>query len=259
MGEVFTPTPSGGNNFSAQNQPAALFNAMVAPVVQQKIKGILWYQGETNSWNPKPYNKLLTALIADWRNKWDDPTLPFCYVQLANFMETDYVPVKSSWAELRFGQFQTLSVPNTAMAVAIDLGEWNDIHPLNKKDVGERLALGALKVAYNKDLVHSGPIYQSAKRQGNKIVLSFSSVGGRLKAKDEEELRRFEVAGEDGKFVWAKAKIIGDKIEVWHEDIPLPQKVRYAWADNPRDANLYNTEGLPASPFQTLEIPETIK
>jgi len=252
VGEVYEPAiSSGGAVFSAQNQPAALYNAMVAPLINQKIKGILWYQGETNSWNPEPYKKLLPALINDWRNKWHDENLPFLFVQLANFMDVDYLPTESQWAELRFAQFQSLAVPNTAMTVAIDLGEWNDIHPLNKKDVGERLALGAMKLAYHEDIVYSGPIYKSFKKQGNKIILTLEETGGGLITNDGEELRRFEIAGSDGKFVWAEAKIIGNTVEVWNDEIETPVRVRYAWCDNPRDANLYNKEGLPASPFQT--------
>lgn len=252
VGEAFKPVKSsGGPNFSTQNQPAALYNAMVAPVINHEIKGILWYQGETNSWNPDNYHELMTALINDLRNKWNDPDLPFLYVQLANFMEVDYLPTESSWAELRYEQLQTLEVPNTAMAVAIDLGEWNDIHPLNKKDVGERLALGAFKVAYDENIVHSGPIYDSYKKEGNQYILSFKNVGSGLVSNDGDELRRFEIAGENGEFVWANAKIDGNKVIVWNNEIENPVQVRYAWADNPRDANLYNKEGLPASPFQT--------
>jgi len=252
VGEVYEPTKSeGGISFSAQNQPSALHNAMIAPLANQKIKGFVWYQGETNAWNPAPYNKLLTTLIADWRKKWHDENLPFLYVQLANFMDVDFLPTESVWAELRFAQFQALAIPNTAMAVAIDLGEWNDIHPLNKKDVGERLALGAMKLAYNENIVYSGPIYKSYQKQGNKMILTFEETGGGLIANDGEALRRFEIAGSDGKFLWAKAKINGNTIEVWNDKIETPVKVRYAWCDNPRDANLYNLEGLPASPFET--------
>ena len=251
VGEVFEPKGESPPAFVVQDQPTALYNAMVAPVIQQKVKGFLWYQGETNSWNPKPYFDYLYALIQDWRSKWQNDDLPFLYVQLANFMEVDYLPVESKWAELRFAQFRALSVPNTAMTVTIDLGEWNDIHPLNKKDVGERLAKAALKLAYNKNIVYSGPIYSSSKIDGNKIVLSFDHIGSGLISNDGEPLRRFEIAGSDGIFRWATAKIIGAKIEVWNENIAHPVKVRYAWSDNPRDANLYNKEGLPASPFQT--------
>ena len=135
---------------------------MVAPMVDYRIKGILWYQGETNSNNPQEYQKLLPALINDWRNKWQQGNIPFLYVQLPNFMEVQYLPSESRWAELRFTQLKTLSVVNTAMAVTIDAGEWNDIHPLGKKVVGERLALAALKLAYGNDkIVYSGPIFKS--------------------------------------------------------------------------------------------------
>jgi sialate O-acetylesterase len=254
VGEVYKPVQAEVNPaFSAQNQPAALYNAMVAPLIQQKIKGFLWYQGESNAGNPEFYSNYLSALINDWRNKWNNENLPFLYVQLANFQDVDYLPTESKWAELRFAQLQALSVPNTAMTVAIDLGEWNDIHPLNKKDVGERLALGAFKLAYRENLVYSGPIYDSYKKDGNKIIVTFNEVGSGLISNDGEELRRFEIAGSDGKFVWANAKIAGNTIEVWSDEIENPVKVRYAWADNPRDANLYNAEGLPASPFETKD------
>ncbi len=254
VGEVFEPREFSGSFFSAQNQPTSLYNAMIAPLIHQKTKGFLWYQGETNAGNPEPYADFMSALINDWRNKWQDDNLPFLFVQLANFMDVDYLPTESKWAELRFAQFKALKVPNTAMAVSIDLGEWNDIHPLNKKDVGERLALGALKLAYHQDLVYSGPLFQSAKKEGNKIIVSFDDVGSGLTTNDSEDLRRFEIAGSDGKFVWANAKISGNTVEVWNDEIDNPVKVRYAWSDNPRDANLYNKEGLPASPFETSEL-----
>jgi sialate O-acetylesterase len=138
------------------------------------------------------------------------------------------------------------------MAVAIDLGEWNDIHPANKKDVGIRLALSALKVAYNdKEVVHSGPLYESSKIEGNKIIITFKNVGSGLISLDGEELNRFAIAGADQKFVWSKAKIEGNTVVVWNDDIANPMYVRYAWADNPDGANLYNKVGLPASPFRT--------
>jgi sialate O-acetylesterase len=153
---------------------------------------------------------------------------------------------------MREAALQTLSVPNTAMAVTIDLGEWNDIHPDNKKDVGERLALAAQKLVYGgKKLVSSGPLYQSSRIDGTKIILSFTNTGSGLTAIDAEELNQFAIAGADKNFVWAKARIEGDKVVVWSEEVPEPKYVRYAWADNPVGANLYNKEGLPASPFRT--------
>jgi len=169
-------------------------------------------------------------------------------------MEVNYLPGESNWALMREAALQTLSVPNTAMAVTIDLGEWNDIHPDNKKDVGERLALAAQKLIYgDKKVVPSGPLYKSSKIEGNKITLSFDYVGSELIANDGEDLNWFAIAGADKKFVWAKAKIVGDKVVVWSDEISEPKYVRYAWADNPDGANLYNQEGLPASPFRTDE------
>ncbi len=158
---------------------------MTGPVVNYTLKGILWYQGESNVSNASEYQKLLPALITDWRNKWKQGNVPFLYVQLPNFQEVQYMPAESGWAILREGQMKTLSVPNTGMAVAIDLGEWNDIHPDRKKEVGERLALAAEKVAYGeKDIVYSGPLYQSSKIEGNKIIISFNNVGSGLITND---------------------------------------------------------------------------
>jgi sialate O-acetylesterase len=233
-------------------QPTALYNAMIAPLINYTIQGILWYQGEGNISHAPEYEKLLPTMISDWRRHWRQGDVPFLYVQLHNFGDVQYLPSESSWAILREGQLKTLSVPNTAMAVAIDLGEWNDIHPDNKKDVGERLALAALKLVYGeKILVSSGPIYESSKIDGNRIIISFSSVGSGLITNDGEELYHFSIAGADKKFVWAKAKIEGEKIAVWNDSLQNPMYVRYAWADNPQGANLYNKEGLPASPFRT--------
>jgi sialate O-acetylesterase len=161
------------------------------------------------------------------------------------------LPSESQWAGLRESQLRSLPVPNTAMVVAIDLGEWNDIHPDNKKTVGERLALAAEKLAYGENIIYSGPIYESSKVEGNRIRITFSSVGGGLMTNDDEELNEFAIAGADKKFVWAKAKIEGDEIIVWNDNVPNPMYVRYAWADNPVNPNLYNKEGLPASPFRT--------
>jgi sialate O-acetylesterase len=256
VGEVYAPRAGGfggGGGISAQNSPTALYNAMVAPEINYAIKGILWYQGESNADNPQQYKKLMPALIADWRNKWGQGNIPFLYVQLPNFMEANYLPSESNWAVIREAALKTLSVPNTAMAVTIDVGEWNDIHPDDKKDVGERLALGAMKIAYGENIVSSGPLFQSAKIEGNKISISFTDVGSGLTTNDGEELNYFSIAGADKKFVWAKAKIEGDKVVVWNDEIPQPMYVRYAWADNPFGANLYNKEGLPASPFRTDE------
>jgi sialate O-acetylesterase len=252
VGDVFIPQINNNSTLSLQNQPTALFNAMIAPLTNYTIKGFLWYQGESNTADAAEYEKLLPALIKDWRHQWQQADVPFLYVQLPNYMEVNYLPSESQWALIREAQLKTLSVTNTGMAVAIDLGEWNDVHPDKKKEVGIRLALAAEKIAYGeKEVVYSGPVYQSSKTEGNKITLTFSNTGSGLITIDGDELNQFAIAGADKKFVWANAKIEGDKVVVWNDDIQNPLYVRYAWADNPDDANLYNKEGLPASPFRT--------
>lgn len=239
----------------AQSAPTGLYNTMVAPAIQYGIKGFLWYQGETNVGKPKEYVQLLPTLISDWRSKWNLGNIPFLYTQLPNYMEVDYSPVESDWAQMRQSQLQTLSVTNTGMPVALDVGEWNDIHPLNKKDVGERFALWAEYLVYkDRNLVYSGPIYKTAMAKGNKVILSFDHVGSGLIARNEPELYYFAIAGADKKYVWAKAKIEGNTVVVWNDAISNPVSVRYAWADNPEGANLYNAEGLPASPFEATLI-----
>ncbi len=253
VGEVYSPRSGTPGPFpvSAQNQPTALYNAMVAPAINYTIKGFLWYQGEANAGRAEEYAKLQPAQIIDWRNKWRQGELPFLYVQLPGFMDYNYLPSESGWATLRESQLNSLSVPNTAMAVAIDVGEWNDIHPDNKKAVGDRLALAAEKIVYGENVVYSGPLYKSATIDGNKVIVSFTNTGSGLMANDGEELSEFSIAGADKKFVWAKARIEGDKIIVSNETVANPKYVRYAWADNPVNPNLFNKEGLPASPFRT--------
>ena len=231
--------------------PIGLYNAMIAPLLNYKIKGALWYQGESNADRPYEYHSLMVTLINNWREKWNEGDFPFLFVQLPNFMDPQSEPSESNWALLREAQLKTLSMPNTAMAVTYDIGEWNDIHPLDKKDVGYRLLLAAEKLAYgNNHVVYSGPIYKSMKIEGNKITLSFTNIGSGLVAK-KGKLKYFSIAGADKKFVWANAKIEGDKVVVWSNKISKPVAVRYAWADDPQGANLYNKEGLPASPFRT--------
>jgi sialate O-acetylesterase len=233
-----------------QYKPTGLYNAMISPLLNYSIKGVIWYQGESNVDRAKEYYPLFSTMINSWRKAWSQGNFPFLYVQLANLNPAQKSPTESGLAELREAQLKTLSVPNTAMVVAHDLGEWNDIHPLNKGDVGKRLALAARKLAYKEDITYSGPIFKEAKRVGNKVEISFSNTGTGLVAKNGEDLNHFAVAGEDGKFVWAKAKVENNKVIVWSDEISKPKIVRYAWADNPEGANLYNKEGLPASSFQ---------
>lgn len=253
VGEVYAPVVKrGSNGISAQAQPTALYNAMIAPLTNYGLKGVLWYQGESNVGNARAYKKLLPSIINDWRSKFARPDLPFFYVQLPNHGDMRYQPAESSLALLREAALQTLKVPFTGMAVTIDLGEWNDIHPDNKKDVGERLALIARHFTYGeKDLVYSGPIFQSAEIDGGKITVSFNNVGSGLMAIDGEPLSQFEIAGDDKNYVWANARIEGSTVVVWSDQIAHPKYVRYAWADNPVNPNLYNMEKLPASPFRT--------
>jgi sialate O-acetylesterase len=255
VGQVFRPasyeTGTGSQPVSMQNEPTGLYNTMVAPLINYRIKGILWYQGEANAGKPKEYQQLLPALINDWRKKWQQGTLPFLFVQLPNFMEVRYLPSESQWAELRFGQLKSLSVANTAMAVTIDIGEWNDIHPLEKKVVGERLALAARKLAYgNEKIVYSGPVFKSFFKEADSIKIEFDHIGSGLTIKGGGDLNHFAIAGADRKFVWAEARINNNRVIVWSDEIIDPVYVRYAWADNPEGANLYNIEGLPASPFE---------
>jgi sialate O-acetylesterase len=234
--------------------PSGLYNAMIAPLIPYGIAGAIWYQGESNAGRAYQYRTLFPAMIKNWRDDWGVGKFPFLFVQLANFMETKPEPDDSAWAELREAQLMTLALPNTGMAVIIDIGEADDIHPKNKQDVGKRLALWALADTYGKKLVKSGPIYTSMKVDGNSIVLSFDHVGGGLVAKDGEGLKGFAIAGKDRKFVWADAKIEGDTVVVSSDEVSEPAAVRYAWADNPV-CNLYNQEDLPASPFRTDKWP----
>lgn len=236
-----------------QSQPTVLFNGMIAPLIPYAMRGVLWYQGESNTNKPNEYRALFRSLINDWRSRWKQGNFPFLYVQLANFGLVDSQPAESKWAELREAQAKALSLPNTGMAVAQDLGLWNDIHPLNKQDVGKRLELAAERIAYqNHKIVYSGPVYRTKKIIGNKIILTFLNVGNGLVAKGTDTLRHFAIAGADGKFVWAIATIVDkDKVKVYSADVRSPVAVRYAWADNPGGANLYNSAGLPAAPFRT--------
>jgi sialate O-acetylesterase len=263
VADVFPPQQNfGGGGIALDYQPTALYNAMIAPLTNYAIRGVLWYQGEGNTGRPSEYQERLTAMINDWRSKWCCPgrdDFPFLYVQLPNFGDMQYLPSESSWARLRQEQLNTLSVPNTAMAVTIDLGAWNELHPDRKGEIGERLALAAMKISYGeKNIVSSGPLYQSSRIDGNKIIIEFSNVGSGLITNDGEDLAEFAIAGADKKFVWAKAKIVhgtssgkGDHVIVWNENVSDPLYVRYAWADCPVNPNLYNKEGLPASPFGT--------
>jgi len=222
---------------------------MIMPLTPYAIRGAIWYQGESNADRPAQYRKLFPAMIRDWRRVWEEGDFPFLFVQLANWS----VPQpRSNWSELREAQLMTLSLPKTGMAVTIDIGDASDIHPKNKQDVGYRLALAAQAIAYGRDVIYSGPIYESMAVEGEKVRLRFKYAYGGLVAKNSpsQNVSGFEIAGDDHKFVAAEAKIDGDTVVVRSEKTPHPVAVRYAWAMNPW-CNLYNRAGLPASPFRT--------
>lgn len=249
VGAVCRPLPE---TTFVQWKPMGLFNGMISPLLSYIIKGVIWYQGEANVSRPEEYRKLFITLINNWRQKWNQGSFPFLYVQLPNYGQPTEYSVDSNWAVLREAQLKTLSVPNTAMAVTIDIGEWNELHPINKKDVGMRLALAAQFRAYGEDdIVYSGPIYRSMKIEDNKIILTFDHLGGGLIAKDDEKLKTFFIVGTNKKFLKAEVEIKNNKIVVSNDKVTDPIAVYYAWADNPESANLYNKEGLPASPFRT--------
>jgi sialate O-acetylesterase len=235
--------------------PTGLFTSMIAPLLNYKIKGVVWYQGESNTSRAGEHYELFKLLIKDWRDNWDCGDFPFLYVQLPNYRELNIETTRYDWALFRETQLKALVIPNTGMAVTIDIGEASDIHPRNKKDVGVRLSLAARKVAYgDKQVVYSGPLYRSMSINGNKITLSFTSTGSGLVAKNGKEPGGFEICDINSNYVPAKAIIEKDKIIVWSDSIANPVAVRYAWANDPEDANLYNKEGLPASPFRTSDL-----
>jgi sialate O-acetylesterase len=234
--------------------PYSLYRGMIAPLAPYALRGVIWYQGESNAERAYAYRTLFPLMIADWRNAWGCD-FPFYFVQLANYMQTLNLPSESTWAELREAQAMALALPNTGMAVIIDIGEAEDIHPRNKRDVGLRLARLALKRTYNRaEIVDSGPCYRAHAVEGNTIRVQFNGADGGLHTRDGGAIVGFALAGADRKFVWAQARIEGDTVIVWNEAVPRPIAVRYAWADNPV-CNLTNGAGLPAAPFRTDDWP----
>jgi sialate O-acetylesterase len=238
-----SPQPKApGNPGGGSGNPATLYNGMIAPIIPYGIKGAIWYQGESNAGQSKQYRTLFPAMIADWRSRWKQGDFPFFFVQIA--------PFKGQPPEIREAQFLTLAkVKNTAMAVTTDVGNANDIHPNQKEPVGQRLALAARALTYGEKIEYSGPLYETMSAKDGKITLTFKHVGGGLVAKDGD-LKGFTIAGEDKNFVPAKAEIKGATIVVSADGVADPKAVRYGWANVP-DVNLFNKDGLPASPFRT--------
>lgn len=238
---------------TASHRPGNLYNGMIAPLVPFAIQGAIWYQGESNAGHyvASLYGLQLATMIKNWRNVWKQGEFPFLWVQLPNFRKPQEKPVETDgWVIVQEQMLKTLSVPNTGMAITIDVGEADDIHPKNKQDVGRRLAQWALAMVYDKDIVRGGPVFASMEKHEDRIILHFNNVGDGLVSKPGQQLEGFAVAGPDKQFVWADARIEGDAVVVSSPQVPEPVAVRYAWAANPK-IGLYNEAGLPASPFRT--------
>lgn len=236
--------------YRSQHEMSRLYNGMIHPLLVYTIRGVIWYQGETNASRAWQYRRLFPLMIQNWRNDWKQGDFPFYFVQLANYKKSKPQPAESDWAEMREAQGMTLSLPKTGQAVIIDIGEANDIHPVNKQDVGERLARWALKNDYGKDVVVSGPTVKSFSFEENVAIIVFDYLANGLVTLGNEKLTGFALAGEDKIFHWANAEIIDNRVRVTSPEVARPIAIRYAWADNPL-CNLYNTEQLPASPFRT--------
>ena len=244
---------AGGNSVGPNSYPTLLYNGMLKPLIPFAIKGALWYQGESNAGRAYQYRKSFPLMITDWRKQWNQGDFPFYFVQLATFNANNGNSQKGSdWAELREAQTLTLSLPNTGMAVTTDIGNPADIHPKNKQDVGKRLAAVALNKTYNKGNVFSGPSYQLLKVEGDKAIISFTNIGSGLSTTNKYGyLQGFEIAAADHQFKYAKAYIDGDKVVVYLDAVKNPVAVRFGWADDAGEDNLFNKEGFPAGPFRT--------
>jgi sialate O-acetylesterase len=245
-----TPPPLLDRAPGGPNAPYAMFASRLQPLIPYGIRGFIWYQGESNAGEALLYRRLLPLMIADWRRVWGQGDLPFLQVQLANFHPPLEHPAESDWAELRAAQSAALRDPHVGMAVAIDVGEADDIHPKDKKSVGLRLSRWALARVYGLAVLPSGPLFRSATPVENRLRLAFEYSTG-LATRDGGPVRQLAIAGPDRIFIWAESAIVGEQLEVWHPDILAPAAVRYAWATNPEGCNLVNSEGLPASPFDT--------
>lgn len=247
-GEKAPPKPIAPPGSGGKATPSGLYNGMIAPLVPYAIRGVIWYQGESDTRRPALYRALFPALIKGWRRDWN-AELPVLFVQLANFHKPQTQPVEDGWAQLREAQADALALPQTGMAVAIDLGEAGDIHYANKQEVGRRLALIALAKVYSGRSEYSGPMFAKLTVEGNRLRVQFTHAAG-LKVRDGSEVKGFAIAGKDGAFHWAKAKIDGADVVFSSPEVPQPVAARYDWADNPI-GNLINAADLPAVPFRS--------
>ena len=233
------------------NSPSILFNGCIAPLTQLSIKGAIWYQGESNASRAEEYKQLFPAFIQDWRNQFKQGDFPFLFVQLANYYAEPSKPETSEWAELREAQASALTLPNTGMAVTIDIGEAYDIHPKNKQDVGKRLGIASMKAAYDIDTLHLSPQYDPSQTVNDSIIIYFKNTDSLITKDKYGYVRGFTIAGNDSVFHWAKTYIKNNSVVVYSDEVKQPVAVRYAWANNPGALDLYNKEGLPAVPFRT--------
>jgi sialate O-acetylesterase len=252
-----SPSPAVPDALREYRIAASIYDGMIAPLIPFYIRGAIWYQGESNEARAQQYGILLPTMIKAWREQWGEGDFPFGIVQLPNYRDPKTEPADEPWSHIRDAQRRTvLTTPNTGLIVTIDIGEAHDIHPKNKLEVGKRMARWALVDGYGAKLTRGGPMFAAAKNSNGKIVIRFADVGRGLRVRDNSELSEFAIAGEDRKFYWAHAKIIGkDTIEVWSESVKQPLAVRYAFNNNPRNPNLTNDTGLPASPFRTDNWP----
>lgn len=246
-----------GPGFGPNDYPCLLYNAMIHPLIPFAIRGALWYQGEANAERAYQYRTAFPLMITDWRRQWGEGDFPFYFVQLASWNANNGNSERgSTWAELREAQARTLQLPATGMSVTTDIGESGDIHPKNKQDVGSRLAAIALHHIYGQDIEFSGPVLDSMHLEGNKILLTFTHVGTGLMTKDKYGyIRGFEISGADRHFHYAKATMANNTLWVYSDEVKEPVSVRYNWADDAGEGNLYNREGFPAQPFRTDQWP----
>ena len=251
--------PAPANWLTGNARPGNIFGGVVHPTLGYGLKGVIWYQGESNAARAYEYAQLFPFLIEQWRKEWGQGDFPFYWVQLANFKPEKPTPGDSEWAELRETQTKTLAVPNTGQAVIIDLGEGNNIHPKNKHDVAARLVRWALANDYGMKFPYRSPEFKSIAIAGDKATISIDCFGSSLRAFDVAKARGFAVCGADRVWQWARGRIIGkDQVEVWSDDVAAPIAVRYAWADNPV-CNLFSADGLPVTPFRTDDFEMTTK
>ncbi|HQU82911.1 MAG TPA: sialate O-acetylesterase [Pyrinomonadaceae bacterium] len=252
-----SPSPSVPDALREYRIASSIYDGMIEPLIPFAIRGAIWYQGESNEARAEQYNILLPTMIKSWRERWAQGNFPFAIVQLPNYRKTSDEPESSAWSFIREAQRKTAEIDaNSGLIVTIDIGEANDIHPKNKLDVGKRMSVWALKNVY-KEKVVDAPIFKKVEIKGDKIILTFDNVGSGLKTKNGGNLEEFAIAGADQKFIWAEARIVGkNKIEVSSPNVKNPVGVRYAFNTNPKNPNLTNDSGIPASPFRTDNFPD---